>query len=1015
VTPTVVDGVNFTESAYVSNPNQLGFATGMAWAPDGSNRLFVIRKSGQVRVVQNGALLPTPFATVQPVYADSFSESGLIGICFDRNYVNNRYVYLFVSVAFDEQQVIRYTDNGNVGTNKTTLIAGLPGGGQHVGGAIGVGLDNKLYFAIGDLGGGVGVDNDLTTLASKVGRANLDGTPVVDNPFNDNDGVNEPADYVFARGFRNPFTMAFQESTGQLWVNVVGTLYEQVFKVNAGNHAGWNNFENNQPAGYVTPAVVYGTNYWVEGTITAGGAVRSGGVATFTTTAAHGFRRGGKVTIANVGDGSFNGSDFNILDVPTPTTFTVAQAGPNATSGGGRASGSGLIAGEVMGGCITGGAFYTSTAFPPAYRGNFFFGDYNTGRVFRVSLDAGNNVTSVNLFSTGITNCVDVTVGPDGAVYYIGAGGDGVIRRTAHNATAQGLVITPTALNVSEGGSLGFSVRLATAPAGDVTVTVARTAGDGDITVAAGATLTFTPQNYAAPQAVTLGAAEDADGANDAATISVSASGLATQTVAVTAIDNDAQELVVSTTALTVNEGGTGQFTVALRNPPSGNVTVTVQRVSGDANVTVQSGASLTFTPQNYATPQPVTVAAAEDADAANDTATLAVDTPGAARRLVEVTALDNDSSPPAITSPAVTTAVINAPYTYDVNATGNPAPTYSLTVFPAGMTINPTTGVISWTPPATGTFNVTVRAANGVLPDATQPFTVTVGPDLPPAAVLTQPGNGATVSGANAEFFGDGVDAVGCVRAEFFIDGVLRYTDVNTQGHYHFGGAHLQWDTTQLSNGSHTLRFVVYDTIGQSGAAQVTVTVNNPNPPLGVAGVQVDDGTAQRSVVRSLAVTFTGVVNIAAGAFELARLGAGGGPVNLNVSTQVVGGSTVATLTFLNSLDPVHPASLADGNYRLTVRGALITDGTGRPIDADGDGHTGGDRVDVFHRLYSDLNGDRTVNGADYNPFRVAFGAGPGNPNYRADLDANGDGFINGADFNEFRTRFGLTLPPPP
>ncbi|MHC4397299.1 MAG: putative Ig domain-containing protein, partial [Planctomycetota bacterium] len=53
----------------------------------------------------------------------------------------------------------------------------------------------------------------------------------------------------------------------------------------------------------------------------------------------------------------------------------------------------------------------------------------------------------------------------------------------------------------------------------------------------------------------------------------------------------------------------------------------------------------------------------------------------------------------PAITSTTVTAATVNQAYSYDVDATGIPAPTYALTVSPAGMTINATTGVISWTP----------------------------------------------------------------------------------------------------------------------------------------------------------------------------------------------------------------------------------------------------------------------------------------------------------------------------
>ena len=82
---------------------------------------------------------------------------------------------------------------------------------------------------------------------------------------------------------------------------------------------------------------------------------------------------------------------------------------------------------------------------------------------------------------------------------------------------------------------------------------------------------------------------------------------------------------------------------------------------------------------------------------------------------------------PPEIISSPVTNVYLGLPYTYDVNATGNPAPTYSLDTFPAGMTINPTTGVIDWTPASAGDFDVVVRAINGVSPDATQIFTISV------------------------------------------------------------------------------------------------------------------------------------------------------------------------------------------------------------------------------------------------------------------------------------------------
>lgn len=516
----------FTQSSYITIPG--GSLTGMAWAPDGSGRLFVMQKGGTVRVVQAGTpptLLPTPFALVTPIFTSS--ECGLIGMAFDPSYVTNRYVYFFVTVSNSEQQIIRYTDAGSVGVAKTVVIPNLPTLGiNHDGGGIGFGADGKLYWSIGDNGTGVGVNDDLTSLASKVGRAWVEGTVPLDNPFRDGQGPNN--DYIWARGFRNPFTLTFQPTTGRLWVDVTGGSYEQVFAPLAGEHAGWNLYENNQPAGFITPLIKYRTNATDVRTIAAGGATRTAGVATFTTTATHGFRQGEKITVSGVGNASFNG-DVYVAGAPTATTFTAAQVGPDASSGGGSA------ATQALGGALTGGAFYDGTQFPAGYRGNFFFADLNGQDVVRAALKTGTTVTSVDKFSLDTDVAIDVAPGPDGALYHVLYGGE--IRRTAWVPLAQALVLSDTHQVIHEGQSIAFAVSLATAPASPVTVSVSHSSGSTDVSVAAGSTLVFTPANYRVPQPVRLFASEDDDLTQESAVISVSSTGLTTETVSVNVLD----------------------------------------------------------------------------------------------------------------------------------------------------------------------------------------------------------------------------------------------------------------------------------------------------------------------------------------------------------------------------------------------------------------------------------------------------------------------------------------------
>src|SRR4051812_39778403 len=67
---------NFSAATFANVGSSL---TGMAWAPDGSNRLFITKKEGSIVIVENGTPLATPFATVSPLFTDV--ECGLIGIC----------------------------------------------------------------------------------------------------------------------------------------------------------------------------------------------------------------------------------------------------------------------------------------------------------------------------------------------------------------------------------------------------------------------------------------------------------------------------------------------------------------------------------------------------------------------------------------------------------------------------------------------------------------------------------------------------------------------------------------------------------------------------------------------------------------------------------------------------------------------------------------------------------------------------------------------------------------------
>jgi hypothetical protein len=77
------------------------------------------------------------------------------------------------------------------------------------------------------------------------------------------------------------------------------------------------------------------------------------------------------------------------------------------------------------------------------------------------------------------------------------------------------------------------------------------------------------------------------------------------------AITVESPTVVVNPNSIAVQQGGTGTFGVALSAQPSASVTVSVAENSGgDTDLSVSSGASLTFTPANWSVPQNVAVAA---------------------------------------------------------------------------------------------------------------------------------------------------------------------------------------------------------------------------------------------------------------------------------------------------------------------------------------------------------------------------------------------------------------------
>ena len=214
------------------------------------------------------------------------------------------------------------------------------------------------------------------------------------------------------------------------------------------------------------------------------------------------------------------------------------------------------------------------------------------------------------------------------------AGGDYEANGVVANAVtvtvrvaSAGLTVAPS--RVSEGAtgdarSVTVTARLDGEPRADdveVTVSVAGgTAMEGDDFVAvADFTLTIPAGATDGEGRFTLAPVDDAVAEPDETVVVTGrASGLATATAAVTIADDDERGVTVAPTALTVLEGRSGSYEVALTSQPTAAVTVAVTSNHADVAVAPES---LMFTPSSWNTVQTVTVSAADDQDVEEDAA----------------------------------------------------------------------------------------------------------------------------------------------------------------------------------------------------------------------------------------------------------------------------------------------------------------------------------------------------------------------------------------------------------
>ena len=285
---------------------------------------------------------------------------------------------------------------------------------------------------------------------------------------------------------------------------------------------------------------------------------------------------------------------------------------------------SGSPVGLVEGGA--GGSFTVALATPPTQTVTVTVTSADTGAVTAspglLTFTAANWDTAQTVTVAAVDDAdagdesVSVGLAGSGGEY---AGVTGAATVTVDDDETAALDVSVAGLVLPEGGAGSFTVALATPPTGTVTVDVV-SANAGAVTVDK-PLLTFTASDWNTAQTVTVTAVNDDNAVNENVNVNLSASGGeydgVTDSVSVRVNDDDTPALEVSVTSLSVTEGATDSFTVALATEPTAQVTVTVTSTDTDA-VSVDK-ASLTFTTSDWDTEQTVTVSGVPDDDALDE------------------------------------------------------------------------------------------------------------------------------------------------------------------------------------------------------------------------------------------------------------------------------------------------------------------------------------------------------------------------------------------------------------
>jgi glucose/arabinose dehydrogenase len=251
-------------------------------AHDGTGRMFVVEKTGRVRIYRNGHVPARPFLDLRSLVKTD-GEGGLLSIAFHPRWRSHPYLWAAYVDKAGDLRVSRFKARtyraATVGISTARRVIDVPHPHQfsnHFAGQLVFGRGGMLFLSTGDGGGGgdpFDHGQSTATLQGKILRLQVVGARRAcgrayciprGNPFA---GHRPGRGEIWLYGLRNAWRFSVDPATGDLWIGDVGQgAVEEVDHVRrgvAGLNLGWSCREGNtvfnaarcRPGARLTPPV----------------------------------------------------------------------------------------------------------------------------------------------------------------------------------------------------------------------------------------------------------------------------------------------------------------------------------------------------------------------------------------------------------------------------------------------------------------------------------------------------------------------------------------------------------------------------------------------------------------------------------------------------------------------------------------------------------------------------------------------------------------------------------------